>query len=133
MTRTPAEARYAANRDDPTLLWGYGVHPAVSGAAAAVTEDGIRSALVRHLVIGEIGLDRKSALGPQADALDLILRVCADQPVLLSLHSTGRTNHVLDVLARHPHAGAILHWFNGTAPRLNARLRWAATSRSTRP
>jgi TatD DNase family protein len=114
MTRTPAEANYAANRDDPTVLWGYGVHPGVPGATAALTEDGIRRALKRHLIIGEIGLDRKSALDPQTEALDLILRVCADQPVLLSLHSTGRTSQLLDVLHERPHAGAILHWFNGT-------------------
>ncbi|MEU4215897.1 TatD family hydrolase [Actinoplanes sp. NPDC026623] len=114
MTRTPAEANYAANREDPTILWSYGVHPGVPGAIAALTEDGIRSALKRHLVIGEIGLDRKSVLEPQTAALDLILRVCADQPVLLSLHSTGRTSHLLDALHKRPHAGAILHWFNGT-------------------
>jgi TatD DNase family protein len=114
MTRTPAEARYAANRDDSTLLWGYGVHPAVAGANAALSEDAIRNAIVRHLVIGEIGLDRKTALEPQASALELILRVCKDQPVLLSLHSTGRTSHLLDAVARNRHPGAILHWFNGT-------------------
>jgi TatD DNase family protein len=114
MTRTPPEARYAANRDDPTILWGYGVHPAVPDAFAALTEDGIRSAIARHVVIGEVGLDRKSAVEPQTAALDLILRVCANQPVLLSLHSTGRTSHLLDTLSQRPHPGAILHWFNGT-------------------
>ncbi|MFD0687992.1 TatD family hydrolase [Actinomadura fibrosa] len=47
-------------------------------------------------------------------ALDTILSECANQPLLLSLHSTGRTGEIVDALTHRPHAGAILHWFNGT-------------------
>jgi TatD DNase family protein len=119
MTRSPAEACYAARRSDPTILWGYGAHPGVASAVTAVTEDGIRRAATEHIVIGEIGLDRKTALAPQLAALDLILDVCAGQPLLLSLHSTGRTSDLLDALTRRPHAGAILHWFNGTREQID--------------
>jgi TatD DNase family protein len=114
MTRSPAEADAAARRNDTTILWGYGAHPGVPSAVAAATEDNIRRAVEQHVVIGEIGLDRKTALAPQLAALDLILDVCAEQPLLLSLHSTGRTSELLDALTRRPHPGAILHWFNGT-------------------
>lgn len=114
MTRSPAEAGAAARRNDATILWGYGVHPGVPSAVAAVTENNVRRAVAQHVVIGEIGLDRKTALAPQLAALDLILDICAEQPLLLSLHSTGRTTELLDALTRRPHPGAILHWFNGT-------------------
>ena len=114
MTRSPAEAGAAARRNDTTILWGYGAHPGIPSAVAAVTEDNLRHAVKQHIVIGEIGLDRKTALAPQLAALDLILDICADQPLLLSLHSTGRTTELLDALTRQPHPGAILHWFNGT-------------------
>ena len=36
MTRSPAEARFAARRSDPTILWGYGAHPGVASAVTAV-------------------------------------------------------------------------------------------------
>lgn len=114
MTRSPAEARAAARRNDATILWGYGAHPGIPSAVAAVTKDNVRRAITQHAVIGEIGLDRKTALAPQLAALDLILDTCAGQPLLLSLHSTGRTTELLDALTRQPHPGAILHWFNGT-------------------
>ncbi|WP_431895946.1 TatD family hydrolase [Micromonospora haikouensis] len=119
MTRSPAEARFASRRSDPTILWGYGAHPGVASSVTAVTEDGIRRAATEHVVIGEIGLDRKTALAPQLAALDLILDICTGQPLLLSLHSTGRTGELLDALTRRPHAGAILHWFNGTREQID--------------
>ncbi|GAA1651151.1 TatD family hydrolase [Catellatospora bangladeshensis] len=114
MTRSPAEAAAAARRNDATILWGYGAHPGVAAAVAAVTEDSVRRGVEQHTIVGEIGLDRKTALAPQLAALDMILKVCADQPRLLSLHSTGRTSELLDALTRRPQTGAILHWFNGT-------------------
>ncbi|MFJ8203235.1 TatD family hydrolase [Micromonospora chalcea] len=119
MTRSPAEAGFAARRNDATVLWGYGAHPAVPSVVSAITKDGIRRAAAQHIVIGEIGLDRKTALAPQLTALDLILDVCTNQPLLLSLHSTGRTTELLDTLTRRPHNGAILHWFNGTREQID--------------
>jgi TatD DNase family protein len=119
MTRSPAEAGFAARRTDATILWGYGAHPAVASAVSAVTEESVRRAVGQHVVIGEIGLDRKVALDPQRVALDLILDICADQPLLLSLHSTGRTGELLDALTRRPHNGSILHWFNGTRAQID--------------
>jgi TatD DNase family protein len=114
MTRSPDEAAAAARRHDETILWGYGAHPGLKTATAEVTEERIRQAVADHVIIGEIGLDRGAALHPQQAAFDTILKTCAGHPVLLSIHSTGRTREVIAGLARHPHPGAILHWFNGT-------------------
>jgi TatD DNase family protein len=118
MTRSPGEAAAAARRRDETILWGYGVHPGIKTSIAQVTSERVRRAIDDHLVIGEIGLDRGTALRPQQTAFDTILETCVGHPVLLSIHSTGRTREVLAALARRPHPGAILHWFNGTAQQI---------------
>ena len=68
--------------------------------------------------MGEIGLDRRGPTGPQRNALEAILGASDGQPVLLSLHSTGRTGQLLDVLREKPHPGAVLHWFNGTTDQI---------------
>jgi TatD DNase family protein len=114
MTRSPDEAAMVDRRRDETILWGYGAHPGLGTAIEQVTPDRIRCAIASHLVIGETGLDRASALPPQQAAFYTILKTCVGHAVLLSIHSTGRTGEVVAALARHPHPGAILHWFNGT-------------------
>jgi len=40
--------------------------------------------------------------------------VTAEEPVLLSIHSTGAVEAVLEDLERRPPKAAILHWFSGT-------------------
>jgi TatD DNase family protein len=114
MTRTADEARAAASRSDPTLVWGFGAHPGIPDAISRVNESVLREAIQSHVVMGEIGMDRKGPDGPQREALEAILDACKKQPVVLSLHSTGRTRQLLDVLRQHPHPGTVLHWFNGT-------------------
>jgi TatD DNase family protein len=115
MTRSPAEAQAAARRSDSTIIWGYGAHPGLRASIGVITTKNVRAATETHVLIGEVGLDRSSALAPQQTALDSILEACHEQPVLISLHSTGRTAEVVLTLERRPHPGAILHWFNGTA------------------
>lgn len=114
MTRTSGEARVAARRSDPTLAWGFGAHPALPDAISRLDEAALRAAVDAHVVIGEIGLDRRGPAGPQCNALEAIFDACHGQPVLLSLHSTGRTRQLLDLLREKPHPGAVLHWFNGS-------------------
>lgn len=114
MTRTSGEARAAARRSDATLAWGFGAHPGLPDAISRLDEAALRAAVEAHVVMGEIGLDRRGPAGPQRDALEAILDACKGQPVLLSLHSTGRTRQLLDVLREKPHPGAVLHWFNGS-------------------
>ncbi len=114
MTRTSGEACAAARRSDPTLAWGFGAHPGLPDAIGRLDQAALHSAVEAHVVMGEIGLDRRGAAEPQRDALRAILHACQGQPVLLSLHSTGRTRQLLDVLRENPHPGAVLHWFNGS-------------------
>lgn len=114
MTRTPGEARAAARRSDPTLAWGFGAHPGLPEAISRVNETVLREAVRAHAVMGEIGLDRRGSARLQREALEALLDACQGQPVVLSLHSTGRTRQLLDVLRQQPHPGAMLHWFNGT-------------------
>lgn len=114
MTRTPAEARAASRRQDDTILWGFGVHPGVPAALATVDALDLGEALAGFVLVGEIGLDRRGPLGAQTSALEAVLEACATRPVLLSMHSTGRTRELLAVLRQRPHPGAVLHWFNGT-------------------
>lgn len=114
MTRTPAEARVAARRCDKNLLWGFGAHPGVPAAITAVNEPTLAQAVSHFVLIGEVGLDRRGPAAPQQRALETVLTACSGRPVLLSLHSTGRTQQLLDTLRQQPHVGAILHWFNGS-------------------
>ncbi|MCB2178199.1 MAG: TatD family hydrolase [Actinomycetales bacterium] len=114
MTRTPGEARAAARRSDPTLAWGFGAHPGLPDAISRVNAPMLREVVEAHVVIGEIGLDRRGPDGPQREALEAILDACRGRAVVLSLHSSGRTRQTLDVLRQHPHPGVVLHWFNGT-------------------
>lgn len=119
MTRTPGKARAAARRSDPTLVWGFGAHPRLPDAISRVNETVLREAVQAHTVIGEIGLDRRGPSGPQREALEALLDACQGQAVVMSLHSTGRTRQLLDVLRQHPHPGAVLHWFNGTPDQIS--------------
>lgn len=118
MTRTPAEARFAARRRDETILWGFGVHPGVPAALAAVDGLGLAEQLDQFVIVGEVGLDRRGPVTQQRRALEAVLDACAARPILLSLHSTGRTGELLAVLRQQPHPGAVLHWFNGTGEQI---------------
>ncbi len=114
MTRTPAEAHAAARRKDDTLAWGFGAHPGLPAALDSVDDSILVRAVAAHAVIGEVGLDRRGAYGEQRGVLEVVLSACSGRPVLLSLHSTGRTRELLDLLKQQSHPGAILHWFNGS-------------------
>lgn len=122
MTRTPQEAQAAASRSDATLAWGFGAHPGLPDAMASVNARTLSMAAREHAVIGEVGLDRRGPAAPQLAVLEAVLEACHGQPVLISLHSTGRTAELLDMLRRRPHPGAILHWFNGTADEIAAAV-----------
>ncbi|MDX3854226.1 TatD family hydrolase [Streptomyces sp. AK02-01A] len=118
VTRTPAEAARACQRSDATLVWGTGVHPGVAAALSAFDPRRFHSTLRETCLIGEIGLDRRGDLERQRYVLSRILSAVQDQQVLLSLHSTGRTAALLDLLTDQPHPGAILHWFLGSPDEL---------------
>ena len=115
VTRSIAEARIVARRNDANLTWGLGVHPGKPDALAAYNDNTFRRALDYFTLVGEVGMERRGDRVRQREVFDSILTACADRPVLISIHSTGRTKDVLEALTEQPHPGAILHWFNGTS------------------
>lgn len=118
MTRSFREGQYAlrpGGAASPTLVWGLGVHPGVPGSIASFNAGAFASALDSFAVVGEVGLDRRGNLEAQAHVFSDVLRACQDKPILISVHSTGRTRDVLDLVEANPHPGLILHWFNGSA------------------
>ncbi len=112
VTRSLVEAEGIACSGDTRIVWGCGVHPGTSAALDEFNEGRFYDLLQRCMVIGEIGLDRRSGnLDKQRTVLRSILRIVADEPVLLSVHSRGCAGQILDILAEAPHPGTILHWF----------------------
>lgn len=113
MTRSLAEARHVARRTDHQLVWGLGVHPGVPAALDDYSPDTFRRAHPHFAVVGEVGLDRRGPAPAQRAVFDSILDELQGQPVLISVHSTGRIDAVLDAVEHRPHPGLILHWFTG--------------------
>lgn len=113
MTRSLAEATMVARRHDPVLTWGIGVHPGVTAARSAYDPDRFRALLPRFALVGEVGLDRRSGHEDQSRIFTDILDACQGRPVLISVHSVGRTDEITDLIERYQHPGMILHWFLG--------------------
>lgn len=78
--------------------------------------------------IGEIGLDGssryKNYFKKQNEILRLVLSECGQVGGrVISLHSRGAADEVMDVLENHPDAGIpILHWFSGTVGQLTRAI-----------
>jgi len=113
VTRTLTEGTRAAARQDKLLVWGWGAHPAVPEALDGFSADRAAHLIQKLPLVGEVGLDRRGPLDRQQEVFAAVLSAAQGQPVLLSVHSTGRTGAVLDMIAAHPHPGLILHWFLG--------------------
>lgn len=107
----------------PQIKVALGLHPEIAVAKAA--ERGLLVSLVAQAeFIGEIGLDGsprfKASLLLQRQILDDVLAECERVGgKVMSLHSRGAVDQVLDALAAHPKAGIpVLHWFSGTKKQL---------------
>ena len=122
VTRSLAEAAAVADRRDPTLTWGVGVHPGVAASRSDYDPDRFRALLPAFALVGEVGLDRRAQHDEQTAVFTDILDACRDRPVLISIHSAGRTREVVDLVERHQHPGVILHWFLGTDGELSRAL-----------
>ncbi|KAA0085573.1 TatD family deoxyribonuclease [Mycolicibacterium sp. P9-64] len=119
VTRSLSEAKEVASRTDPTLTWGLGVHPGVASSRADYDPDSFRQLLPQFALIGEVGLDKRGPRGEQEQILADVLEACTGRPVIISIHSTGRTSEVVNLVGRYPHPGIILHWFLGTPDDVN--------------
>ncbi len=116
MTRSLHEASQVKNRRDHSLIWGVGVHPAVATARAAWDPKRFADLLGSFALVGEIGLDRRGGdWTRQCSIFQEVLTIVRNEPVLVSIHSSGATTEVVQQLHDAKMRGAILHWFNGGA------------------
>lgn len=123
VTRDLLEADVAADRSDPTLTWGCGTHPGSVEALEAFSIERFTTLLPRFALVGEVGLDgRAGSKDRQALVFNQVLEIVADAPVIVSIHSAGALDGVLDALANRRHTGAVLHWFTGDADQLKRAL-----------
>ena len=121
MTRSMAEAAYVRSRKDESVTWGCGVHPADTRALSAFDSARFGQLIAGFAVVGEVGLDFRGG-DRQVEVLRSILRVAKDEPVLMSIHSTGMVPQVLEQLAALPVRAPILHWFTGDREQLEAAI-----------
>lgn len=114
MTRSMHEADQVKNRRDNSLVWGVGVHPAVAAARAVWDAARFEELLGSFALVGEIGLDRRGgSWAQQRSIFHEVLTIVRDEPVLVSVHSSGAPTEVIQHLHDVNVRGAILHWFNG--------------------
>ena len=124
VTRSPDEAKRVSRRTDQRVVWGLGAHPSFVAKGGEIDLELLRSLLPRFAMLGEIGLDRRSGhLDRQIAGLRRVLEAVRDQPVVLSVHSSGCVNELLGLLEESPHHGVILHWFTGSTEELDRAYR----------
>jgi len=115
----------------PRIKVALGLHPEVAVAKAA-EQDLLVSLISQAAFIGEHGLDGsprfKASLPLQRRILDAVLAECVRVGGrVMSLHSRGAANLVLDALAAYPKAGVpVLHWFSGTQNHLDRAVEMGA-------
>lgn len=115
VTREPSEASETTARSDPDIVWGCGAHPAYVAKSGDVNIEQFARIAQRFALVGEIGLDRRHGnLNRQVEVFDALLEAFRDEPVLLSVHSTGCSGEVVESLRKHPLPGTIMHWFTGS-------------------
>lgn len=115
----------------PNIKVALGLHPEIA-VAKAVEKDLFISLIRQAEYVGEIGLDGsprfKSSLPVQRPILDAVLAECERVGGrVMSLHSRGAVDQVLDSLKAHPNAGTpVLHWFSGTKKQLGRAVELGA-------
>ena len=123
VTRSPAEATKVSSRLDRHVVWGCGLHPSFVAKGGDADLSTFLRQLHHFAFVGEVGLDRRSGhIERQTQVLAQVLEAVAGQPVLLSLHSNGCVDELLDLLEAHPHDGYVLHRFVGDELQLERAL-----------
>lgn len=123
VTRSLAEAEHVRSHPARKIMWGLGIHPGVGAARQAYDERQFAMMLPAFGLVGEVGLDKRGGdPSRQTEILSSVLKVCSDEPVLLSVHSFGRTQEVIDLLYRFPQRGVMLHWWTSEGSDLDAAI-----------
>jgi TatD DNase family protein len=65
------------------------------------------------MFVGEVGLDSRGSAVRQREVLTSVLDIAHRHNVIVSLHSSGRSAQIVELLEQHPLPGAVLHWFTG--------------------
>lgn len=109
--------------DRPRMRVALGLHPEVVGDRHGEVEL-LCAMMPEARYIGEIGLDgsppHRRSMALQVKVLNRVLGECERLGGrVLTLHSRGAAERVIDALEEHPQAGLpILHWFSGTLRQL---------------
>lgn len=115
-TRSQDEFSRTIGREDQVTVWGVGCHPGV--LAAQDDFDGLlfEEQLGSTPFVSEIGLDRRSKvpIATQRKTFKAILESAKKHPRILSVHSSGCTGAVLDLVAEVRPPGVVLHWWLGS-------------------
>ena len=116
-TRSLDEYERVATRKDLVTVWGVGSHPGVPAAIDNFDAERFRRFVERTPFVSEIGLERRSKvdLGSQQAVFTSILDILEGTPRIVSLHSSGAIDAVLDAIKAHPAPGLVLHWWRGNA------------------
>ncbi|RBO83005.1 TatD family hydrolase [Nocardia puris] len=115
-TRSQKEFTQTLDRHDQIVVWGLGCHPGVPVAHVSFDADAFREQLAATPFVSEIGLDSRSKVpaAEQQQTFRSILELCKGSPRILSVHSSGRTQQVLDLVEDVHIDGIVLHWWLGT-------------------
>lgn len=115
-TRSLTEFESTQRRRDVVTIWGVGCHPGVLAAQNEFTQERFASLVRAAAFVSEVGLDRRSKapMATQEATFRAILIELADSPRIVSIHSSGACDRVLDLLEETPIRGAVLHWWRGT-------------------
>lgn len=107
------------------VIPAFGIHP--WNAHHYLNKTGlIRKLISMTDVVGEIGLDYfcvkdRDKYPAQKKILNLFLSESKDK--ILSLHTKGAEEDVLDLLRKHGNKGVIIHWFSGSLDVLDEMIR----------
>lgn len=117
MTLSLSEAEQAMKRPETLILWGAGCYPGSVKAQAAFEPGKFRECLEKTAVVGEAGLDTGSQVPMELQERNFrqILRMVAEKPRLVSIHSYRATSLVLQESGRIPVSTPVLHWWTGSA------------------
>jgi len=124
MTVSLEEASHTITRNDQTILWGIGCHPGEAYAQQRFDERTFRELIKHTPIVGEIGLDKRSQVpfDAQLKTFRSILAIVADNPRLVSIHSSHATAEVLEELDKRPISAAVLHWWSASNSRTKAAV-----------
>lgn len=115
-TRSLGEYESVLGRRDKLTIWGLGCHPGVPDAQGAYDPVRFANLLASTAYVSEVGIDRRSKvpLDRQIGVVSSIADCLRAAPRIVSVHSSGAPDAVLDVLEKHPIQGAVLHWWRGS-------------------